>query len=182
MLEDIFGIKIFWMNNKLSFLYVMPKKNLFVVFLFKHMQFLKFNSPINLSFFGYSHNKLSLYIKDFNCPWSTKSSHSRTAIFIFLFIHSKRISSLVLVISVGASCCFNDNVHPFTYLFITSTRLFLLHLRVPIYSNSILIPFIFSFTVSTRIFMLHFSILTSSTSLLFPFTSSFVISTFFSYT
>ena len=94
MREDIFGIKTFWMNNKLPFLYVILTNNLLVVFLFVCMKFLKFNSSIDLSFFGSPRDELSTYIIDFNCSWSTKSSHSRPSLFTFIFICSKWISLL----------------------------------------------------------------------------------------
>ena len=127
------------------------------------MQCLKFFSSINLYLFGSLRNERSTYIQDFNCSWITKSSHSKAAIFTFLFICSKRISSLVFVIYGKASCCFNEDVHPFTYLFIISAWIILLNLRIPIYSSSLMLPFIYLFIVSTWIFVLH---LISSSSLL----------------
>ena len=65
MWEDIVGIKIFWMNNKL-FLYVIPTKKFIVVFIFIHIQNLKFNSSIKLYLFGSPHNDWSTYITDLN--------------------------------------------------------------------------------------------------------------------
>ena len=50
MWEDIVGINIFWMNIKISFLYVITTKNLLVVFLFRRM---KFWSLIHQSTFTY---------------------------------------------------------------------------------------------------------------------------------
>ena len=176
MWEDIVGIKKSRMNNKLYFLYVIPTKNLFVVFLFKRMQFLKFNSSINLSFFWSPCNYQPTYIKYFNCSWITKSSHSRVSIFTFLFICSKRIAYLVFVGSGGAFCCLDYNVYTFTYSFIISNLPLLIYLRIPIFSYSLLHPFIYSFIISMWLFLLHLRILISSTSLLLPFNSSFVIS------
>ena len=177
MWEDIVGIKIFWMNNKFSFLYVIPTKNLLGFFLFKRMQFLKFNSSINLSFFGYTRKERSTYIKDFKFSWNTKLSHSRAAIFTLLFVYSKRISYLIFVGSGGASCCFNEDVHHFTSLFIISTRLIFLYLRISISSYSLLLPLFSSFIISTWHFLLHSRIPISSTSILLLFNSSFIIST-----
>ena len=151
-----------WIINFLFF-NIIPTNNLLVFCLLKRTQFLKFNSSI---------------IKDFNYSWSTKSSHSRAAIFTFLFIYSKRISYLLFFISGGFSCCFDEDVHPFTYSFMLSTRLLPLHLRIPISFSLILLSFVYSFTVSTWIFLLHLGILISSSSLPFPFTYWFVFSTF----
>ena len=103
MWEDIVGIKIFWMNNKLYFLYVILTKNLLVVFLFKRMQFLKPNSSINLSFFWSPRDEWSTYIKYFNCSRSTKSYHSGATFYTFLLICVKKISNLVFVGNGGAS-------------------------------------------------------------------------------
>ena len=133
MLGDIIDIKILWMNNKLYFSYAIPTKNLLIVFLFKCMLFLKCNSSINFSFYWSLRNELSSYIKGFNCSWSTKSSQSMAALFTFNFISSKRISSLFFFGSRGASSCFDDNSHPFSYSFIISTQNFLLQLRIPKY-------------------------------------------------
>ena len=72
---------------------------------------------------------------------------------------------MVFVIYWGDSCCFDEDVHPFTSLFIMSTRILLLHLRIPISSSSLLLTFISLFTVSTWLFLLH---LISSSSLLLP--------------
>ena len=77
------------------------------------------------------------------------------ALFTFLFVCSKQISSLVFVISRGAFCCFDEDVHTFTSLFIISTRLLFLHFRIPIYPSSLLLPFISPSTVSTGLFLLH---------------------------
>ena len=115
-----------WIINYL-FCYIIPTKNLLVVFLLKQKQFLKFNPPINLSLIGSQRNEWSTYIKDFNCFWSTKSSHSRANLFTFLFICSKRISSLVFVISGVIFCCVYEDVHTFTSSFILSTWLIFLH-------------------------------------------------------
>ena len=145
---------------------VITTKNLLVFFLLKRKQFLKFNSSINLSFIVSPRNELSMYIQDFNCSWSTKSSHSMNAIFTFLFICSKLISSLVFVIYGGDSSCLDGDVHPFTYSFILSTRILLLHLRIPISSSSLLLSLISSFTVSAWLFLLHLGLLISSSSLL----------------
>ena len=136
---------------------------------------MKFNSPINLSFFGYPHNERSTYIKDFNCSRGTKSSYSRAAIFTFLFIYSKKISSLVFVGFVGASCYLGEDVNTVTSSFIISTRLLLLHFRILISSSSLLLPIIYSFIISMWLFLLHLRILISSTSLMLPFTSSSII-------
>ena len=114
-----------WIINVLF--YVIPTNNLLVLFLLKRNQFLKFNSSINLLFIWSPLNERSTYIKDFNCSWSTKSSHFRTALFTFIFIFSKQIFSLVFVIYGEYSCCFDVDVHPFTSSFILSTRLLLLH-------------------------------------------------------
>ena len=107
-----------------------------------------------------------MYIKDFICSWSTKSSHSIAPIYAILFISFKIISSLVFVGFGGSSCCFDKYVHPFTSLFIISTRLLLLHLRIPISSSYLLLPFTSSFIISTRLLILHFCIPISSSSLL----------------
>ena len=103
------------------------------------MPFLKFNSTINLSFFGSPCNKRSMYIKDFNCSWSKKSSHYRAALSNFRFISSKRIYSFVFVFSGGDSCCFGEHFNLFTFLFIISTWLFLLYLCIPISSSSLML-------------------------------------------
>ena len=123
-------------------MYVIPTKNLLVVFIFKQTQFLKFNSSINLYLFGSPSNEWSTFIKDFNFLWRTKSSHSRVAIFTLIFIYYERISSLVFVLSGGDLCCFNEDVHPFTFLFIISTWLILLHLRIPIFPSYLMLHFI----------------------------------------
>ena len=141
------------------------------------MRLLKFYSSINLWLFVSLRDDQSTYIKDFNCSWSTNSSHSRADIFIFLFICSKEISSLIFVGSTGTSCCFGEDFHPFTLSFIISTRLLILYLRIPIYSYSLLLPFISSFMISTWLFLLHLRILIPSTSLLLPFNYSFITST-----
>ena len=78
-------------------------------------------------------------IKYLNCSWSTKSSHSRAALFTFIFICSKEISSLVFVGSGVASCCFDEYVHPFNSSFTISTQIIILHLRITISSYSILL-------------------------------------------
>ena len=108
--EKILLPKQFGTNNKRSFFYVIPTKNLLVVFLFKRTQFLKFNSLINLYFFGSPRNERSTYIKYFNCYWSTKSPHYRAALYTLIFVYSKRISYLVFVISVMSSCCFDKDI------------------------------------------------------------------------
>ena len=118
MWEDIFGIKMFCINNKLYSLDCNTNKNLIVVFLFKCVQFLIFNSSINLTFFGLPPNERPTYIKYFNSSWRKKSSHLRADFSNFPFISSKRISYLVFVCSVGSSCCFYEGVHPFTSSFI----------------------------------------------------------------
>ena len=139
-------------------MYVIPTDNLLVVFLLKRTQFLKFNSSINISSFGYTRDERSTYINDLNCYWSTKSSRSRDALFTFLFVYSKQIPPLVLVGYRGVSCCFGEAVHPFTYSSIISTRIILLHSRISISSSSLLLPFISSFIKSTWLFLLHLSI------------------------
>ena len=101
--DYIVGSKTFRMNNILSVLNVILTKKLHVFFLLKRKQFFKFNSSINLYFIGSPRNERSKYIKYFNCHWSTKLSYSRAALFTFLFICSKEISSLVFVISGGNS-------------------------------------------------------------------------------
>ena len=164
MWKDIVGIKIFRMNNKLSSFECYINKNLNFVFILKHIQFSKFNSSINLSFFGSPHSERSTYIKDFNFSWSTKPSHSRAAIFTLIFISYKWISSLVFVIYGGDSCCFDEDFHPFTSSFILLTRLLLLHLHIPISSSLLLLSFVSQFTVSTWLFLLHLGILISSSS------------------
>ena len=175
MWECIVGIKKSgWIINFYSLL---PRKKFLVVFLFKSTQFSKFISSIKFYFFGSPRNERSTYIKDLNCSWSMKSSHSRADLFTFILICSKQISSLVFVISVGAPCCFDKYVHLFTSLFINSTQTLLLHLRITISSSSPLLYFISSFTISTWIFMLHLGTLILYSSLVFPFTSLFVFST-----
>ena len=57
--------------------------------------------------------------------------------------------------------------------------MFILHLRIPISSSSLLLIFISSFIISTWIFLPHLRIFISSTSLLLLFTSSFIISALF---
>ena len=131
-------------------------------FLLKCMQFLKFNSWINLSFIVSPFNERSTYSKDFNCSWSTKPSHSRAALFTFPFIYSKRIYYLVFIIYGGDSICLGEDFHPFTSSFILSTRLLLLHLCIPISSSSLLLYFVSSFTVSVWLFLLHLGLLISS--------------------
>ena len=167
-----------WIINFL-FLYVIPTKNFLVVFLLKRTQFLRFNSSNTSSFFGSPHNARKTYIKDCNCCWSTKSSQSRASLCTFLFIRSKRISSLVFVGSGEASCCFDEKVHYFTYSLVILTRLLLLHLRIPISYSSLLVSFIYSFIILTWLFLIHLGVLISFTSLLLLFTSSFLISTLF---
>ena len=164
-----------WIINFLFF-DVIPTNNLLVFFILKNKQFLKLYSSINLSFIVSPRNERSTYIKDFNLSWSTKSPHYRAAIFTFIFISSKRMYSLVFIIYEGDYCCFDEDVHTLTSSFILSTRLLILHLRIPIYSSSLLLSFVSSFTVSMWFFLLHLGILISSYSLLFPFTSSFVFS------
>ena len=110
---------------------------------------LKFISLINLYFFWYPRDDRWTEIKNFNYYWSMKSSHSRAALFTFILICSKRILSLVFVGSGGNSCCLDEDVHPFTYSFIISTRLLLLHLRITISPSSLLLPFIYSFIIPT---------------------------------
>ena len=110
---------------------------------------------MNFSFFESPHDERSTYNKDLNCSWSTKSYHYRAALFNFIFIYTKRISSLVFVSSGRASCFFDEDVHPFTSLLIITTRLLLLHLCIPISSYSLLIPIISLFTVSTWLFLLR---------------------------
>ena len=121
------------MINFLS-LTLIPTKHLPVLFLLQHIQFLKFNSSINLSFFRSPCNELSTYIEDFNWYWSTKSSHLRAAFSTFCFISYKQISYLVFVGSVGDSY-----FSTFTFSFIISTRLLFLHLRIIISSYLIFI-------------------------------------------
>ena len=144
------------------------------------MQYLKFISSINLSLFGSPRNERSTYIKYFNCSWSIQSSHSRATLSAFLFISSKRISSLVFV-GYGVDSCFsNEDINSFTSSFIISTRLLLLHLRIQISSYSLLLPFTDSFIISTRLILLRLHIPISSSSLLLPFTDLFIISTWLS--
>ena len=135
MLEDLVGIKIFRMNNKLSYFYCITDCCLYL----KTHVCLKFISSNKLFFFGSPRNEQSTYIKDFNPSWRTKSSHLRAAFSTFYFISSKQLSSLEIVVSGGASCCFDEDVHPFTSSFIISTRLLFLHLRIPISSSSLLL-------------------------------------------
>ena len=105
-----------------------------------------------------------------------KPSHSRADLFNFLFVRSKQVSSLVFVLSGGYSCCFDEDVHPFTSSLILSIRLFLLHLRIPISPSSILLSLFSSFTVSTLPFLPHLGDLISSSSLLLPFNYLFLFS------
>ena len=97
-------------------------------------------------------------------------------LFNFLFVRSKRVSSLVFVLSGGYSCYFDEDVHPFTSSLILSIQLFLLHLRIPISSSSLLLYFVSSFISSTLRFLPHLGNLISSSSLLFIFNYSFVFS------
>ena len=113
----------FRMNDKLSLFDCNTNKKSFCILL-KCIQFVKFNSSINLSFFGSPHNEQSTYINYFKWAWSMKSSHYRADLFNFLFVRSKRVSSLVFVISGVYSCCFDEDVHPFTSSLILSIRLF----------------------------------------------------------
>ena len=126
-----------------------------VVFLFKRIQLLKSNSSINLSFLGSPRDEQSMYIKDFNCSWSTKWSYSRADIFIFLFICSKRISYLILVVYGVYSYCFDKDIHPFNSSVMISTWIFLIHLRILISSSSLILPFTSLCIISTWLFLLH---------------------------
>ena len=98
-------------------------------------------------------------------------------LFLPLFsVYYKWISSLVLVGSEEAFCCFDEYFHPFNSSFIISTPLLLLHLHVSISSYSLVLTFVSSFIILTWLFLLHLLIFISSTSPLLPFTYSFVIS------
>ena len=98
-----------------------------------------------------------------------KSSHSIAAISTFLFISSKQIPSLVFIGSGGASYCFDEDVHPFIYSFIISTRLLLLHLLDLTSSSSLLLPFTASIIISNRVLLLYLHI---------PISSSFLSASF----
>ena len=155
-----------WMINFIC-LTVIPTKNLIFCILFNCIHFLKFNSSINLSFFGSPRNERLPYINDFNWSWSTKSSHSRADILYFLFVRSKRVPSFVFVLSGGYYCCFDEYVHTFTSSFILSIRLFLLHFRIPISSSSMFLYLVSSFTFPKSPFIPHLGDLISSSSILF---------------
>ena len=81
---------------------------------------------------------------------------------MYILTKTTRISYLVFVIYGGDSCFFYEDVHPFTYSFILSARLNLLHLGILISFASLLLSFDSSFTVSTWLFLLHLGILISS--------------------
>ena len=51
------------------------------------------------------------------------------------------------------SSCFDEDVHPFFPSFVLSTRVLILHLRIPISYSSLLLPLIYLFILSTWMFL-----------------------------
>ena len=134
------------------YLYVISKKNLPVVFLFKRTQFWSLiHQSTCPSLNNHTINSQRILMIS-TVPKSLNHPILGLLFFTFIFVCSKRISSLVFVIYGGASCCFDDDFHPFTSLCIIPTRFIFLYLHIPISSYSLLIPFISSFTVSTWLF------------------------------